>query len=190
MFFLTQFIIVKYHVCTSEHKCVGVGICWRLTQWSISSISKKISMKYFKPAYRMVGFFCYNRLETSRGGFLADIWCVMQPFLLKQSGRRFGGDSPCLSFSSVPFITVWLSNPVIFTHRKKKKANQHAGLVLPVFVLPPECFMSTPQNQAHKQSIHRWHLLRTGLLESNLLAKTFQLDSEFKVKGEICKISS
>lgn len=189
MFFLTQFIIVKYHVCTSKHKCVGVCICWRLTQWSISSISKKISMKYFKPAYRMVGFFCYNRLETSRGGFLADIWCVMQPFLLKQSGRRFGGDSPCLSFSSVPFITVWLSNPVIFTHRKKKQISMQVWSYL---------FLSCLQNVlwAHHK-IRRTSspstddiLLRTGLLESNLLAKTFQLDSEFKVKGEICKISS
>lgn len=132
MFSLTQYIIVKYHACIPKHKCVGAGVCWRLTQWP-PSIIKKISMKYFKPACRVVGcfFFCYNYLETSRGGFLAEICCVMQPFLLKQSRRRFGGDSPCLSFSLVPFISVWLSNPVIFTHRKKSKSPCRFG---------PTCF--------------------------------------------------
>lgn len=184
MLSLTQFIIVKYDVCTCKHKCVGVGICWRLSQWCISSISKKIYMKYFKPAYRM-GISCHNHLETSTRGFLAEICCVMQFFLLKQSRGQFGGDSPCSPFSLVSFIIVWLSKPVILTHRKK--ASQYAALVLPVSVLPPEYLWAHQKVRRTSNPSTGDILLRTGLLERNLLAKTFQLDSEFKMKGGICK---
>lgn len=154
MLSLTQFIIVMYDVYTCKHKCVGVGICWRLSQWSISSISKKISMKCFKPACR-VGISCHNYLETSTRGFVAEICCVMQFFLLKQSRGQFGGDSPCPPFSLVSFIIVWLSKPVILTHRRKKQISIQLWSYL--FL---SCLQNTYEHTRKsgvKQSIHRWH---------------------------------